>query len=150
MAAPQGQSITVRGSNLVKQRMKLLGQEAANEMGNSLWRRGNELMTAIKRDQRVPVDRGMLRKSGHVEKPERRAGVVVVLVGFGGPAGSGNHGGDSNDETVGYAVYVHEDLTARHTVGAAKFLTAPAMEEMGKWPAAVARDLGRALERKSA
>lgn len=147
MPAPQGVTARVSGIPNVKARLRRLGDAAEREFGNALWRRGVKLMTKIKTEQRVPVDRGMLRKSGHVELPERRKGVVVVEVGFGGPAGSGNHGGDSNEETVGYAVYVHEDLTAHHDVGAAKYLTEPAMEEMPKWPREIAADLDAALER---
>jgi hypothetical protein len=49
---------------------------------------------------------------------------VIGFVGFCGPAGAGN-AGETNDEDVGYAVYVHEDLSARHTKGKAKFLEDP-------------------------
>lgn len=72
----------------------------------------------------VPVDEGVLRASGFVNLPERTPTSVVVEMGFGGPAGSGNMG-ESNPEDVGYAVYVHEDLAASHTVGQAKYLEAP-------------------------
>lgn len=145
MPAPQGVSIRVSGIPDVSARLRQLGARADTEFGNAMWRRGVKLMTKIKVEQYVPVDRGMLRKSGHVTKPDKRRGVIVVEVGFGGPAGSGNHGGDTNEETVGYAVYVHEDLTARHTVGQAKYLTEPAMAEMPSWPRAIAVDLERAL-----
>lgn len=147
MPAPQGLSIRVSGVPDVKATLRRLGDRADDEFGNAMWRRGVKLMTKIKAGQYVPVDLGMLRKSGHVTKPEKRRGVIVVEVGFGGPAGSGNHGGDTNEETVGYAVYVHEDLQAHHEVGQAKYLTEPAMEAMPKWPREIAADLDRALRK---
>ena len=61
----------------------------------------------------TPVDEGVLRSSGHVQLPVQRGSSVEVELGFGGPAGSGE--GQLKD--VGYAVYVHEDLTAYHPVG---------------------------------
>lgn len=51
---------------------------------------------------RVPVDTGNLKNSGYT----RKAGKLAVEVGF----------------TAFYAVYVHENLDARHPVGEAKFL----------------------------
>lgn len=67
--------------------------------------------------RRTPVRTGTLRNSGHVRSADKSG----FLVGFGGPAAP-------------YAVYVHENLKARHRVGEAKFLEkAMAMaEKFGK------------------
>ena len=46
-------------------------------------------------------------------------------LGFGGPAGKGNQRGTSNKIDVGYALIVHENLTASHNVGRAKYLEIP-------------------------
>ncbi len=62
----------------------------------------------------VPVDKGILRTSGGVSKPKKiRGGAgVEITIGYGGAASS-------------YALTVHEDMNANHTVGQAKFLSAP-------------------------
>ena len=88
------------------------------ELPGALYVEAEKIMTAAKRI--TPVDENILRASGHVRLPEIEGDRVEVEMGFGGPAGTGN-----NRKDVGYAVYVHEDLTARHTVGQAKFLEVP-------------------------
>lgn len=78
----------------------------------------------------TPVDEGVLRSSGHVRLPETSAdGTVTVEFGFGGVAGTGTQG-PTNEKDVGYAVYVHEDLTAYHRVGQAKYLETPVRERV--------------------
>ncbi len=77
-------------------------------------------MTAAKKD--TPVDTGALRASGHVQPPIFDGNTIVIAMGFGGVAGAGNLGKATNEEDVGYAVWVHEDLNAQHKVGKAKFL----------------------------
>ena len=72
-----------------------------------LFEAGNMIMTDAKR--RVPVDLGNLKGSGYVTAPTATPGGTHVEVGFGGPA-------------AGYAIYVHEDLSAHHPVGEAKYL----------------------------
>lgn len=53
----------------------------------------------------TPVDTGTLRASGHVQLPIFEENRVRVLLGFGGPAGSG----EGQGEDVGYAFRVHEN-----------------------------------------
>lgn len=72
-----------------------------------LYEGGQVIMTDAKR--RVPVDLGNLKGSGYVTAPTPNEGGMHVEVGFGGPAAS-------------YAIYVHEDLSAHHPVGEAKYL----------------------------
>lgn len=83
----------------------------------------------------VPVATGNLRASGRVERgpaaPDQAAMAAIV---YGGPAGSG----PGQTEDVDYALIVHEDLTAHHPHGQAKYIEAVVDEEFNS---------GRALER---
>ena len=73
----------------------------------------------------TPVDTGNLRASGHVTEPEIvNDSWLTVTLGFGGPAGSGS----GQNQDVGYAVYVHEDLSKHHPIGHAKFLELPMLD----------------------
>lgn len=74
---------------------------------------GNRIMTKAK--PLTPVDKGPLRASGSVNNPVIEGQTVVVNMGFGGPSAP-------------YAIIVHEDLNAHHTVGQAKFLEQPLNE----------------------
>jgi hypothetical protein len=70
--------------------------------------------------RQVPVDLGNLRATGFVDTSDLTGSArLSVTLSYGGPAGSG--GGTH----VGYAVPVHENLQARHTVGKAKYLEDP-------------------------
>lgn len=121
MARP---SFSVRWDGFKRFADRLTGraEKIAQATEAALFIEGNETITEAKR--LTPVDEGVLRASGHVQLPERDGGRISVTIGFGGPAGAGNQG-ETNPEAVGYAVYVHEDLTARHTVGQAKYLEFP-------------------------
>lgn len=100
-----------------------------------LYRVGEQIMIEAKKQ--TPVDTGNLRASGHVKLPKWENTWVYVTLGFGGPAGTG--AGQTKD--VGYAVYVHENLTARHKVGSAKFLERPMLAWASKLEAKIAADL---------
>lgn len=102
---------------------------------SALFVEGEETITAAKRI--TPVDEGVLRSSGHVRLPVREGSTIVVECGFGGPAGTGNQG-ETQDEDVGYAVFVHEDLTAHHTVGQAKYLEVPVNARRATLPERIA------------
>lgn len=93
---------------------------------SALFVEGEQTIAAAKR--LTPVDDGILINSGFVMLPERDGDEVIVDIGFGGPAGIGNHAGETNSEDVGYAIIQHEDLTFFHTVGSAKFLEIPLNE----------------------
>lgn len=71
-----------------------------------------EGVMTISKQAYVPVEFGTLKNSGFVDKPKRRGRRVVIELGFGGPAAP-------------YAIFVHEDLLAFHTVGEAKYLEKP-------------------------
>lgn len=81
-------------------------------------------ITEIKR--RTPVDKGPLRASVHQEGPTREGRTVTTRVVAGGPAAP-------------YAIYVHEDLTAIHPVGQAKYIESVILESRAYMGARVAR-----------
>lgn len=83
---------------------------AVKEMRAEAVQIGEEIM-ADSKEHYVPVRTGALRASGNVqiEKQDRN---FTVVMGFGGVASE-------------YAVVVHEDMTAHHTVGSAKYLETP-------------------------
>lgn len=90
---------------------------------SALFVEGEQTITEAK--MLTPVDEGVLINSGFVMLPKRDGDDVFVDIGFGGPAGIGNHAGETNSENVGYAIIQHEDLTFFHTVGQAKYLEVP-------------------------
>ena len=139
---------------------KLRGPLVAQSMANALYRQAERIMTASKRQ--VPVDTGNLRETGHVEPPKfplNERDISVVLA-YGGTAGTSvtKHKTEGKGESrrrvtyyseggkVGYAVYVHEDLTVRHTVGNAKYLERPLVEAAGDLESRLAKDLRRDIE----
>jgi hypothetical protein len=93
---------------------------------------GETYMTEAKR--RTPVYHGPLRQggtlraSGHVQGPHGSGRSSSVRLVFGGPAAP-------------YAVFVHERLHARHTVGQAKYLESVVVERRSSLGADVARFL---------
>jgi hypothetical protein len=82
----------------------------------------------IQRDamRRTPVDTGALRASFETTRPERKGRDWTVTIRCGGPAAS-------------YALVVHEDLSADHPVGEAKFLERTVREAMPGFAARVAK-----------
>lgn len=65
----------------------------------------------------VPVNTGALRDTGRVEEPENETGELTVAIAYG-------------DETVDYALAVHEDLEAIHPHGKAKYVEDPVRGEL--------------------
>ena len=74
-----------------------LMQDAKREVGGALYRRGESIMSASK--EVVPVLTGALMNTGQVALPVEDSGIITVTAGYG-------------DESVGYALYVHEELDA--------------------------------------
>lgn len=104
------------------QQLRRYGSAVQEALPAALHLEAERIVTEAKK--LTPVRTGALRASGHVQPPEVSRGRVSVTLGFGGPAGSGNVG-DTNVADVGYAVIVHENLTAYHPVGQAKYLEEP-------------------------
>jgi hypothetical protein len=98
---PAGFAIKLRGA----------AKDAPTALLAELYRQAEQIMTVSKTDY-VPVDTGALRASGFVDLPIVTAGGGYVELGFGGPSAP-------------YALIVHEDLTKRHPVGQAKYLSIP-------------------------
>jgi hypothetical protein len=124
--------MTVEGMDRVIARLERLAQRFPDEVGNALRAEAEIEMTEAKK--RTPVKTGALRGSGHVTGPERSWRDIAVVLSFGGPAAP-------------YAVRVHEDLTAFHRVGQAKFLESVLRESEPYMAARVAHriDLMRLL-----
>lgn len=120
LGAPR--TVEIVGTQQVVNALRQLGVEAPKALASGMYEEAEGTMTLAK--TLTPVKTGNLRGSGHVSLPEINGPVVELTMGFGGPAGSGNHGGETNAENVGYAVYVHERVELHHPVGQAKFLEA--------------------------
>ena len=100
-------TLVLTGMDKFTATLRRLAAQAPAFAGTALRREGERIMTDAKR--RTPVDTGALRASGHVQGPAFSGSAATVTLGFGGAA-------------TPYAVYVHENLRARHVVGEAKFL----------------------------
>ena len=88
-----------------------IAAEAPQALGAELYREGQDVIANAL--PITPILTGALRRSGHVDEPEMTGGGVSVTLGFGGDAAP-------------YAVYVHENLVARHAPPTqAKFLEDP-------------------------
>lgn len=91
-------------------RIKAIAETAPVLVGRGMFVAGERIMEEAKAE--TPVDTGALRSSGHVDLPVVDGTDITVTLGFGGAA-------------VDYAVYVHEDLSAKHDDGKAKYLEDP-------------------------
>jgi hypothetical protein len=77
----------------------------------------------------VPVDIGILKDSGYVEKPVVKATSVYVTIGFGGAAAD-------------YALKQHEDMELNHPGGGqAKYLSTPALAAQGDLEKDIAKEV---------
>jgi hypothetical protein len=122
---PRQTNITITGDAAFKRKLKALGPAALDAAKGSLYRSAEKIMTTSK-ESYVPVDTGNLRESGHVALPQVKKNEVIQVLGFGGPAGTGNYANQTNAKDVGYAIVVHEDPDAVHPVGQWKYLEEPA------------------------
>jgi hypothetical protein len=104
-------SVNVRGLREVKAALRRAGRAGNRGLKKGLYQEGEGIMAESKTE--VPVDKGILKSTGHVEPPREERGTVVVKIGYGGAAAP-------------YALRQHEELSYRHTVGKAKYLTDPA------------------------
>lgn len=100
--------ISFQGLPEFRERVLQICDATRQEAAAALYQEAEILMTEAK--DRTPWETGVLRGTGHVQEPTYSAGEVRVELGFGGPAAP-------------YAIFVHENLTARHPRGGrAKFL----------------------------
>lgn len=108
--------VQVRGLAKTQAALDKVGKEAPKALGSAFFQIGEEII-GLAKEKFVPVDFGHLRASGFVELPKITRRGATVEIGFGGPAGVGNVGGDSNRISVGYAIIVHENPRAGRTGG---------------------------------
>lgn len=98
-----------------KELMRLLtlgGPAAVKTLGQALYKEGAVIFEESQDE--VPVDTTALKTSGNLHFPQIVNGELVVDIVYGGASAD-------------YAIYVHEDLEARHKPGKkAKFLEDPA------------------------
>jgi len=103
--------INIKGIDKLVKAIRQAGDRGESEIGAGIFQEGEQIMTESKGI--VPVLTAALKDSGIVEKPVRQGNTITVTLGYGGPAAQ-------------YAIFVHEDLTAKHTSGqSAKFLSIP-------------------------
>lgn len=150
-----GKTINVRfsGQKEIGRKFGKYGRAVADAIPGALFREANRIMTDSKK--LVPVDTGALRSTGHVEEPVRKGRKVSVEIGYGGPAGSGGsvepgkgRSGNPAPGHVGYAVLVHEDMTAGHVVGQAKYLETPIKQRKPTMMKRIAADASRTTRRR--
>lgn len=102
-----GVSLRFTGGPAMRAQLTGVAAQASAAIARALYQEGQTILTESK--ERVPVDTGTLKSSGYVTEPVRDGTAVRVTVGYGGAAAE-------------YALYVHEDMEARHTVGGPKYL----------------------------
>lgn len=100
-------NVQITGEDALLNSLRAFASQAGQAFAAALVQEAEVIMADAK--ARTPVDTGSLRGTGHVQPPQGEGDETSVTMGFGGPAAE-------------YAVFVHENLTAHHPVGEAKFL----------------------------
>lgn len=121
----------LHGADRLNRLLATFTARARPHVAAALYQQAEAVLTRSKAEF-VPVDTGALRNSGHVVPPDMAQPVISVTIGFGGPAAP-------------YAAIVHEDLTKRHPVGGAKYLSRPLREAIPRIRAAITAAITRAL-----
>lgn len=106
-----------------------MARAAGANVTAALRKEAERIMTEVK-ENRVPVDTGALRASG-----------IVTDIEGGVELGFGNN-------IVDYAIPVHENLFAHHTVGEAKYLENGINAALPSMSERIARDLDASLRNK--
>jgi hypothetical protein len=123
------------GVALVQKRLKDSGERARNAAGAACYGLGNDVLNVSK--DKIPVDFGVAKNSGYVTLPQQSA-FGVIRVEFG-------HGGAAKD----YIIPLHENLTARHPTGEAKFLEHAIHEARSGAQAKLVQYFSEAFERNA-
>ena len=105
--------VTFEGDAEMAAKIAAIGKKYPNRILMQLNITAEKIMTISKR--LVPVDFGILKTSGLVEKPEKKGKKFMVTMGYGGAASA-------------YALVQHENLSFAHTVGQAKYLEEPLLK----------------------
>lgn len=104
-----GTGLDFLGSSYLLAKFEKMRDDVPKELDRALYREAQLIFRASQKI--VPVDTGVLRSSGVVEKPVNHE----VIIGYGGAAAP-------------YAFYVHEDPEAKHKSGKSyKYLEIPLM-----------------------
>ena len=122
----------VKGIDKLLAKLRRLGADIPKLGAGVIYREAERIMTDAKR--RTPVETGALRASGQIQPPTTTPTTVSVAIGFG-------------NSSTPYAIYVHENLRARHPVGEAKFLENAATAARRGLDARLAADLRVEVER---
>lgn len=143
-------------------KLSALGAKAETIAGAALYQEAEAIMTKSKK--RTPVDTGNLRASGSVQRPELSGGRMTVVLGYGGPVGVGNQGGETNKEAVNYAIVQHEDMSLDHSkilskkeskrrggvvwgeIGGPKYLEVPMLEAVNGMEARLGAKIQKGIE----
>lgn len=119
--------VQVIGVDKLMAKLNKMGKDANKAMAAAIYQQGEKIMSMSK--VLVPVKTGVLRSSGHVQKPKVTKTGSTVNLGYGGSG-------------IAYAVVQHEVMWYKHTHGEAKYLERPAIRQsrvMGKQIAATLR-----------
>ena len=92
----------ITGEAKVIRNLNKLAARAPLGAGAALFQEAEKVMEASKKSF-VPLDKGPLRTSGLVAKPEIMPLGASVTLGYGGVAG-----GNSKEDLAGYAIAIHE------------------------------------------
>jgi len=114
----------------IRRKLQKMMQDTPREVSKAV--RMEAEIEATESKRRTPVDLGNLKASIHVEGPEISGNQISATIAAGGPAAP-------------YAVYVHEDLSAYHKVGQAKFIESTLKESAPFLPARIAKRLRDSL-----
>lgn len=104
------------GSAQMIARIRSYAKNLTEQTGQALYAETELMATEVKR--RTPVDTGSLRAGIHVIGPEVEGRTMRTAIVAGGAAAP-------------YALFVHEDLTAHHPTGQAKFIESVFDENRG-------------------
>lgn len=103
----------IEGKRVFERNLKRWEDKGWDAAKQALLDGANDMLS--KSVKQCPVDTGTLRRSGTVEKTTDSNTSIEVAIGY----------------NTKYAIYVHENLSANHPKGKAKFLEDPVNENMG-------------------
>lgn len=152
MAGRMKVKFRLEGVEKLQRAIKHWGDAAFDALEKGLYQEAERIMAKSK--TLCPVDTGALRSSGHVQLPVVGDKRVSIQFGYGGVAGASSPStvkkftGKAGrvvkrGEQIGYAVWVHEDLTKFHPVGQAKFLEEPYVAAARSMPKRLAQVIWR-------
>lgn len=113
-------NLRITGMDDLRRALDKAGDRALDGLEFGVVKEASDVMNEARNE--VPVDTGRLKASGTVLPPEKGGTKVSVEFGFG----------------TDYAVFVHENLTASHETGSAKFLERPFLARGNQIPANLA------------